>query len=206
MDYAQYKKLEFRRKFLRILGASVDITEPETGKLVGHIEMKAWKLKEDIRIFTDKSMTTQLLQIHARSIIDFGATYDVSDATNGAAIFSLRRKGLRSAFVRDRWELLDTAGNVIGSVDETSSGLALVRRYAGLVPFVGEIADIVLGFVPQTYRIVDMAGNLSASLTHRKNPFIVKFGLDRTDATSQLDPRIGVAATSLLAIIDASKN
>ncbi len=206
MDYSIYKTLEFRRKFFKLFGASIDITNPESGQQVGFIQMKAWKLKEDIRIFTDSSMQQQLLQIHARSVIDFGATYDVTDAPTGDSLFSLRRKGLRSTFVRDRWEVADAAGNTIGTVQETSSSLALVRRYVGIIPIVGEIADIALSFAPLTYTIFDADNAAIAQLTHRKNPLVVKFGLDITNEAHTLDARLPVAVTALLAVVDASKN
>lgn len=206
MDYKNYKQLEFRRKFWKLFGASINITDPASNQLVGFIQMKAWKLREDIRIFADKSMQQQVLQIHARSVIDFGATYDVSDSENGKALFSLRRKGLRSTFVRDHWDIVNADGQPLGAVQETSSGLALVRRYVGIIPIAGDIIDIILSFAPLTYTISDANGTPAARLTHRKNPFVVKFGLDTSSAPTNFDARIAVAATALLAVIDASKN
>ena len=40
-------------------------------------------LKEDIILYTDDSMTQPLLQIKARSVIDFGALGDVTDPATG---------------------------------------------------------------------------------------------------------------------------
>lgn len=209
MDYSQYKVLEFRRAFFKLLGAEITVQDPATGLTVGFIRMKAWTLREDIRVYTDSSQDKEVLRIHARSIMDFGATYDVFDSQTDKVIFSLRRKGLKSTFVRDQWEILDTEEDPIATVLETSSGLALVRRYVDLIPVVGIFIDLALSMVPLTYTITakgeDNTTGTVARIVHRKNPFIVKMSLDRTDADTELDSRIGVAATALLSVIDASK-
>ena len=206
MDYAKYKKLEFRRKFFRIFGAEIDITDPANGTPVGFIEMKAWKLREDVRVYSDKTKSQELLRIHARSIIDFGATYDVFDSTTDEVLFSLRRKGLKSAFLRDQWEIKDAADKPMGMLLETSSSLAIVRRYTDLIPFVGWAVDLAMSFWPLTYSINDASGAPAATITHQRNPLIVKFSLDITGTTANLDPRIYLAATSLLSVVDANKN
>lgn len=206
MDFSKYKRLEFRRKFFRILGAEIDITEPDTATLIGFIEMKAWKLREDVRIYSDKSKSTELFNIHARTILDFGVTYDVADSQSGEALFTMRRKGLRSAFFRDQWEIQTPGDQPLAVLQETSSGLALLRRYTDLIPFVGWVVDLAMSFFPITYTLRDAQGATAAVITHRRNPLIDKFGLDRTDASADLDPRIAVVSTAMLSVVDSSKN
>lgn len=205
VDYAQYKTLEFRRKFLVLVGAKITVHPAGSDQLVGFIGMKAWKLKEDIRLYTDETQQHELLRIHARTIIDFGATYDVVDSSTNQTVYSLRRKGLKSTFVRDHWDIQDTSGNTIGEVQETSSGLAFARRYIGIIPFVGPVADLLLAFAPQTYRI--STGNaVVATITHHKNPVLVKMTLDTSMAQAPVDPRLTMAVTALLSTMDAAKS
>ncbi len=206
MDFSQHKTLEFRRKFLKIFGAQIDITDPANNQLVGFIKMKAWKLREDIRIYSDKTESQELLSIHARQIIDFSATYDVTDTTTGEILFAIKSKGLKSTFVRDHWKIVDTSDAPIGVLQETSSGLALARRYLGIIPIVGELIDLVFAFIPQTYSLFDTADNTIATIVHRKNPFIVKMQLDMVAPTEKLDNRAGVAVTALLSVVEANKN
>lgn len=205
MDYSSLKQIEFRRKFFKLFGAEITVTDPNQQTEVAFIRLKAWRLKEDIRVFTDRSMATELLRISARSVIDFGATYDVTDSSNNERICSFRRKGLRSTFVRDSWDLLDSADASIGSVEETSSGLAIARRWIDIIPFVGPVIDLALGFVPQTYQII-VSSQSAGIITQRKNPVLIKLGLDRTDAPATIDPRIAFAAATLTAVIDAGKD
>lgn len=209
MDFSNYQQIEFRRKFWKVFGASIDIIDPVTGVTLGYTKMKAFKLKEDISIYTDRTETQEYLRIKARNIIDFGTTYDVYEPTNDKPVISLRRKGLRSTFVRDYWNIADADGVQSGYIQETSSTLAILRRWLGLVPFVGPILELVFAFLPQTYSIYHgVAGSeaLVGTIEHRKNPFIVKMGLTFTAGESAFDKRFGVAATSLLAIVDANKS
>ena len=203
VDYSQYKQFELRRRFFKIVGAEITISDPVSQQEVGFIKMAAWKLREDIRIFVDRSQQETVVQIHARQIIDFGATYDVSDAL-GQKLFALRRKGFKSALVRDHWNLLDPSDQQFGEIQETSSGLALARRWLEVLPF-GDFIGLLFSFIPQTYTVT-VNGQLAANITHRKNPVIVKMLVDTSAATVASDPRIVLTSAAMLSIIDAVKN
>jgi hypothetical protein len=210
MDFSKHLKLEFRRKFWKFFGAAIHVFDADSEEVVGYIEMKAWKLREDIRLFKDMTKAQEVLRIHARNIIDLAATYDVYDSGTDKVIFSFRRKGMSSTFVRDKWVILDASDNVIALLTETSGGLAIARRYIGVIPILGPIFDLVFMVVPLTYQIEHVVGGkpagVGARLVHRKNPVIVKMGLDMSGTETPIDPRIGVAAASLLSVIDESKN
>lgn len=209
MDYSQIKTFELRRKFWKFIGAEIDVTSPTVQGEVGFIKMKGWKLREDIRLFTDRTMQREVLQVHARQIIDFGATYDIIDSSNQQAFFSMRRKGLKSTFVRDHWMLFDVNNNQFGTIEETSSGLALARRWLEIIPYVGGIIGLILAFVPQTYTISLVQANgvaaLAGTITHRKNPFIVKMLVDSSMAQIPVHPYVPLASGALLSVIDAVK-
>lgn len=209
MDYSAYKQLEFRRKFWKLVGAEISITDPHGQQEVGYIRMKAWKLREDIRILRNRTDQQAVVQIRARQIIDIGATYDVTDSSTQQLIFSARRKGLKSIFVRDHWDLLDASGNTFGELQETSSGLALARRWLELLPL-GEFIALIFAFVPQTYVMnatqPDGSKLLIGTILHRKNPVVVKMNLDTSGAQTQVNPYLPMAMTALLSIVEASKN
>ena len=119
-----------QEKFLKIFGNTFWIKDLQ-GNVVAYSKQKAFKLKEDIILYTDDSMTQPLLQIKARSVIDFGATYDVTDPATGELLGSVKRKGLKS-IVRDSWKLLDVNGNQYGELIEDS--IAILRRFIPFIP------------------------------------------------------------------------
>lgn len=203
MDYSQYTHLEFRRKLLKLIGAEVSIRTPEDVE-VGNIQLKGFKLKEEIRVFTDATQTTEVATIKARSIIDFGATYDVT--VGGQPAFAMRRKGLRSTFVRDSWEILGPGDVVIGSLIETSGNMAIIRRWLGAIL---DIFDLIFAFIPQTYdihQIVDGADIVTGNILHRRNPIVTKLALDTSMAAGKGNPLVNIIATTMLCIVDSNKN
>lgn len=163
-----------------------------SGRLVMFSEQKMFKLREDIRVYSDESKTQEVLMIKARQIMDFSAAFDVVDGATSQKLGALRRKGLKS-ILRDEWEILDAGDNVIGSLFEDSMGLALVRRFlTGLIP---QNYDITIG----TIRVADLKQNF--------NPFSYQLNMDFSmDITHQMDRRIGIAAGILLAAIEGRQS
>lgn len=181
-----------RRKVFKLLGGAFHIYAPD-GTLAAYSQQKAFKLKEEVRIFADEAMTRPLLLIKARSVLDFSATYDVTDARDGARIGGFRRKGMKS-IVSDEWTLLDAAEREIGSIREDNLALALLRR-------------LVAGaWLPQTYH--GTMGDRPVCNFHRNfNPFVSKVTLDfRPDASRLLDRRLGIAAGILLLAIEGKQD
>jgi hypothetical protein len=169
--------------------------------------MKAWKLKEDVRLFAIDGQT-EVLRLKARNIIDFSPTFDAFASQQPQPSFAMKRRGMKSTFVRDHWDILGADSKAIGYIQETSSGLALVRRWIELIPF-GGILGLILVFVAQTYSLIlftDAGEYTAATIIHKKNPVLVKMSLDSTAAPEWYNPLWGIAATSLLSILDATKN
>ena len=70
------------------------------GQLVLFSEQKMFRLREDIRVYSDETKSREVLMIKARQIIDFSAAFDVVDSATGQKIGALRRKGMASLLDR----------------------------------------------------------------------------------------------------------
>lgn len=179
-----------RRKVLKLFGGVFHVFGPD-GSVVLYSKMKAFKLREDIRIYTGEDMQTELLTISARNIIDFGATYDVTDAVTGEKLGALRRKGLRS-ILRDAWLVLDDSDREIGLIEEDNMLLALVRRFLS-------------NLVPQSYT-GQINGQPVLEFKQNFNPFVMKLNLDFSpDTGGLLDRRLGLAAGILLCAVEGKQ-
>lgn len=177
-----------RRKLLKIFGASFHVYDGD--RIVAFCKQKAFKLKEDIRLFTDESLSTELLWIRARQVIDFAASYDVVDSATQQKVGALRRRGFKS-MLRDSWEVLDVDDQVIGKVEEDSMGMALLRRF---------LANII----PQKFHLTT-GGGMTATMRQRFNPFIFSLEVD-TPREFDLDKRMVFGAAVLLAAIEGRQN
>jgi uncharacterized protein YxjI len=181
-----------RKKFWQIFGGSFYIYDPN-GALVLFSKMKAFKLKEDIRVFTDETLQTEALSIQARSVLDFSGSYDVYDSKSGQRVGALRRKGLKSSFYKDEWVILDNTEREIGLIQEESAFLALLRKY------------LLGALIPQSFT-AQMGGRTVATFSQHFNLFATKLTLDfSADPQHQFDRRLGLAAGILLCAIEGKQ-
>jgi len=182
-----------KMKFFRLFGNVIRIFDDEAKTtLLLYVKQKAFKLKEDITMYADEAQTQPVIQIKARSIIDFGASYDVTDAANGEKIGVLRRKGLMSSFVRDSWEILDKNDAPMGKIQEDSVLMAMIRR-------------MLSSLIPQKFNFT--IGDQSVANSNQTwNPFLPQMRVDfSADTQKKLDRRLGLAAVILLQVIEGKQ-
>ena len=183
----QHNSYTLRRKVFSLFGGSFHIFDPQ-GSVVFFSRQKAFRLREDIRIYADESMGEEVLSIQARQILDFSAAYDVFDPLSNVKVGVLRRKGF-SSLLRDSWQVLDANEREIGRIQEDSMLLALLRRF-------------LLNFIPQNFSLT-IADTVVAEYRQHFNPFIFKLDMNFSpSSTGLLDRRLGVAAAVLLAAIE----
>ena len=177
-----------RRRFWTLFGAKFDIYDA-AGRQIGFSKQKAFKLKEDIRVFTDESATEPFLLIQARNIIDFSAAYDVFDRA-GVRLGTWKRKGWKS-LMRDTWVVEDGEGREVATLQEESLFLALVRRF-------------ICTLIPQKFNLLSAEGQYYARYERCFNPFIQK---QRTTiyAGSPISPMLVLGGAILLSAVEGQQ-
>lgn len=181
-----------RRKIFKLFGAAFHVYDPE-GNVVFYSSLKAFKLKEEIRLYTGEDMQQEVMNIQARHVIDIAATYDVFDSLTGVKVGALKRKGLKSIF-KDEWIFMDASDQQIGLVKEDSPLLAFIRR-------------TLVNLIPQTYLLEMNSGNKVGFFKQTFNPFVMKLIVDLSEDTEgQLDRRLALAAAVLLCAIEGRQN
>jgi uncharacterized protein YxjI len=183
----QYPTFMLRRKVFKLFGGAFHIFNPQ-GEVVFFASMKAFKLREDIRLYTGEDMQQEILTIKARQILDISAVYDVVDPSTGQKVGALKRKGLKS-IIRDEWLVLDAGDREIGMIQEDSTAMALLRRF-------------LTNLIPQSYHTT-INGAQVATMKQNFNPFVLKITLDFSkDFNRALDRRLGIAAAILLCAVE----
>ena len=177
-----------RKKVFSFLGQKFHLYAPD-GSVAAFVKQAAFKLKEDIRVYSDESATTELLSIKARAVMDFSASYDVVDSRNGQKVGALRRKGLKS-ILKDEWVVLDANDRELGIITEDSALMATLRRFLS-------------NLIPQNFDMI-IGGERVADFKQRFNPFVFKMDVDFSmDPQGQrCDRRLGLAAVILLLAIE----
>jgi uncharacterized protein YxjI len=176
-----------RKQIFTVAGAKFHVYDP-AGRLVLFSKQKAFKLKEDIRIYHDESMLTEVLVIKARNVIDFSASYDVVDSRENKKIGALRRKGMKS-ILRDSWEMLDNNDHPVARIEEDSMLMSLLRRF-------------ISNLIPQTFHLKKGEKSL---VTYKQNfnPFVLKLNVNLQPGSEELiNPQMALAAGVLLAAIE----
>jgi uncharacterized protein YxjI len=190
LDLLAHPSYVIRRKFLKLFGNEFRILDP-AGNLVLFSRQKAFKLREDFRVWTGEDMQTEVLWMQARKIIDFASAYDVIDSTTGQKVGAFKRKGLKS-IIRDEWILMDANDQEIGIFQEDSVAMAILRR--------------IIGIIPQKFHM-DVGNALVANLRQNWNPFLLKMTVDFTpDTQGSLDRRLGLAIAILHSAIEGRQS
>jgi uncharacterized protein YxjI len=177
-----------RRKVFKLLGAGFQVYD-DSGRVVAYSAQKAFKLREDIRVFADERETRPLMRIQARQVIDFSACYDVVDERDHALVGSARRKGLKS-LLRDNWELLDAEGRTVATLEEDSMAMALLRRFVGHL-------------IPQNFHLGE--GSSAVEMSQHFNPFVYRLQVT-IPKSCQLDRRLIFGLVVLVAAIEGRQN
>lgn len=186
-----YDHYSLKRQVLALTG-KVRVYTPD-GQLGLYSEQKMFKLREDIRVYSDERKSNELLWIQARQVIDFAAAYDITDQTSGQKVGALRRKGW-SSIVRDAWEVLDPMDQIIAKIQEESAGLALLRRF------------LLGSLLPQRYEALSKTEAVLANYQQLFHLFRYEMMIRFAPGPIQLDRRLGLAAGILLAIIEGKQS
>jgi uncharacterized protein YxjI len=117
----------------------------EEGELLVFVEQKRMKLKEEINFWSGRDKSTVLFSVKAENVLDPRGRYQLLDA--GGQLIARFKKNFARSLARSTWHLQDTDGSDFGLAVERNLFAALFRRYATLIPYIGEL----LGLMPIAY-------------------------------------------------------
>ncbi len=181
------------KKLMQAFGGTFYLYDAQEN-LVLWASQKAFKLKEDFRIYSDENKTQELLRVGARSILDFSAAYDVYDAATNQKLGAFKRQGLKSSFVQDTWTLMDWNDAEIGICQEDSAFMGVVRRFV-------EYASLLM---PQRYDVT-IGGQQIATFQQGRNPFSSRMEITFDQPNAVYDRRLVLALAMLLSAIEGKQ-
>lgn len=114
-------------------------TSGNPGPVIAFAEQKKFKLKEEVLFFADEAKSRVLFSFKSRQVIDLAATTDVLDHT-GRPIATFRKDAMAS-MLNSTWHLEGPGYAATGQ--ERNKTVAVARRFAGFLPFVGDLLEAV---------------------------------------------------------------
>lgn len=190
-DIFSRKYYKLQKKAIQLFGQSFKILDEE-GNVLLYSKVKAFKLKEDIRITLDEAGNTEVLEIHARQYLDFSANYDVTDSSSGKVIGTLQRKGFKS-IIKDEWIVKDPKENELAVIKEENAFLAVIRR-------------LFIPMIPQRYDVL-VDGEEIAEYKQNFNPFTYRLDvLIKDSAKDKVDTRLLICAAIMLGAIEGKQS
>ena len=97
-----------------------------------YVKQKRLKIKEDIRFRVAPDDERHLFMIKAKTVFEFRGRHDVLDE-HGAKIGALE-KSFGKSLLRSHWIVRDEHGQELFEAHEASWPIAIIRRFAGLLP------------------------------------------------------------------------
>jgi uncharacterized protein YxjI len=178
--------------YMRVVDAS--------GRLVSYVKQRAFRLKEDVTIFSDEAQTHPLYHIKANKIIDIGATYAITTA-DGRPLGAVRQRGMRTLW-KATYDILDEAGNAVGLVHEQDPWVKILDGLIGEIPFVG---FVIQQWINPTYLIDGADGTTYLRL--RKRPSLIerRFTLEQdAPLPSRLD-QLALPAVLMVVLLERGR-
>lgn len=167
------------------LAPQIAVTDAQD-QLVLYVKQKLFKLKEDIKVCSDRTQTQQLYAIKADRIIDFSAAYRFTDAQN-QLLGSVKRRGLRSIW-RAHYDILSQEGTEtpLFTIREENPWIKVLDGLLCEVP----IVNFFTGFILNPVYLVEtpektVVMRLSKIPTFLSRKFTIK-QVDELDETSQI--------------------
>jgi uncharacterized protein YxjI len=161
----------------------------EEGTPVLFVKQKKLKVKEDIRFRLDPDAAEHVFMIKAKTAFEFRGRYAVTDAAEN--VIGSLEKSFAKSLLRSHWIVRDANGEELFNSQEDSIVIALIRRFIGLVPYLGTIG-FLLQWIPFNFSLDRGAARIGSY--HRVlGQFRDRYVLELTDEAREIDRRLLVA-------------
>jgi uncharacterized protein YxjI len=131
-----------------------DVTaEGKKGNLVAFAQQKRIALREKITFYSDEAKTQVAFTFRAEKVMDVHGRYFVEDAS-GKLIGSFK-KDFAKSLLNSTWLMLGADDQPKITIAESNLALALLRRFSGLIPIIGEFVNILVTFLRYHFVFTD---------------------------------------------------
>ena len=153
----------------------------EKGDLVAFAQQKRMALKEKISFYSSEDRTTLLFTLRAEKVLDVHGSYFVEDQSGN--LIGAFRKNFKKSLLVSSWTILNDNNEPVMEVAENNTALAIIRRFIGFIPIVGEFLDIIVAFFRYHFSFRPEGTNEEAGIYKKTTLFRDRYTLFMNDDT-----------------------
>lgn len=139
----------------RYMVYGTDAQQGTKGGLVALAQQKRIAFKEKVSFYVDEAKTQPSFTFRAEKVMDIHGRYFVEDTAGN--LVGMFKKEFAESLVVSTWKVMSPDGTVLFEVAESNVTLALIRRFAGWVPIVGDIVELIVLFFRYHFVFKDVA-------------------------------------------------
>lgn len=161
----------------------------EEGAPILFVKQKKLKIKEDIRFRLSADGEAHLFRIKSKTVFEFAGKHDVLDDHD--AVLGTLGKSFGKSLLRSHWVVSDASGNELFEAHEKSLAVALIRRFIGYIPVVGEYLG-VLQWLPFDF-VLQRGGTVVGDYHRVLGKLRDRYVMELTPEAGAVDRRLLVA-------------
>ena len=170
------------------------------GNMAGLAQQKRLAFKEKVMFYTDEKRDKLAFTFRAEKVMDVHGRYFVEDANS--QVLGMFKKEFKASLVNSTWKILDRDGNERLVVKENNQALAILRRFIGFMPLIGDLGEIIIAFFKYHFVFIDVQTSQVVGTYRKTTLFRDHYELSMNDATwDEIDWRVfaamGVALDAL---------
>jgi len=125
----------------------------EKGDLLAFAQQKRLAFKEKVTFYGDEQKSNEIFSFRAEKVMDVHGRYFVEDS--GGQQIGAFRKDFKKSLTSSTWHVLDENGQAKITISESNPALAIFRRFAGFIPIIGGLAEIITVFFKYHFVLTD---------------------------------------------------
>ena len=180
------------------IGTRVRISD-STGRQVAYVRKKKFRLKEDVGVYRDESQKELLFRIKADRVLDFGASYSVSD-TSGRTLGAVRQRGVRSIW-KSSYGISDAGGKEIGDIHEENPWVKVLDGLMEAIPF----GDALDGLFFNPAYLVDLRDESVLRMRKERAVLESRFTIERLGNFSEVDEALLLASLIMMVLLERDR-
>lgn len=180
------------------IGTRVRVSDA-TGRQIGYVRKKKFKLKEDISVYENEDQRALRYRIKADRMWDFGASYAIS-GSGGRSLGSVRRQGMRSLW-KSSYSVVDSSGAEVGLIHEENPWTKVLDSLVESLPF----ADMLDGLFFNPAYLVDLRGETVLRLKKERSLFESKFTLEKRGDFSGEQEDLLLASVVMMILLERDR-